>query len=305
MMAKITKSSSFKGVVKYVIDEKKKTQILDTDGLRLKSLSSVIDGFVTQAGMNGRVSKPVGHISLDFSAQDKRKLTNEVMVKIAHDYMKRVGINDTQYIIARHFDKEHPYIHLVFNRVDNNGKTISDSNDRYRSERICKELTHKYGLYFSTGKENVKQHRLKEPDKSRYEIYEALKTSVPRCRDWKQLMRELDKAEIKTEFKEKGNTGVREGVRFRKGEYTFNGSKVDRMFSYSKIDYQLKQNARQLMQLEQIQSRSATVHNGAESIVSGLGGLFDIRPASGHEDDQAYLYRQPKKKKKRRYGRQM
>src|SRR5690606_4655989 len=144
----------------------------------------------------------------------------------------------------------------------NNGKTISDSNDRYRSERICKELTHKYGLYFATGKENVKQHRLKEPDKSRYEIYEALKTSVPRCRDWKQLMRELDKAEIKTEFKEKGNTGVREGVRFRKGEYTFNGSKVDRMFSYSKIDYQLKQNARQLMQLEQIQSRSATVHNG-------------------------------------------
>ncbi|HCA99009.1 MAG TPA: mobilization protein, partial [Porphyromonadaceae bacterium] len=95
MMAKITKGSSFKGVVKYVIDEKKKTQILDMDGLRLKSLSSVIDGFVTQAGMNGRVSKPVGHISLDFSAQDKEKLTNEIMVRITRDYMKRMGITDT------------------------------------------------------------------------------------------------------------------------------------------------------------------------------------------------------------------
>ena len=304
-MAKITKGSSFKGVIKYVIDEKKNTQILDTDGLRLKSLSSVIDGFVTQAGMNGRVSKPVGHISLDFSAQDKAKLTNEVMVKIAHDYMKRIGITGTQYIIARHFDREHPHIHLVFNRVDNNGKTISDSNDRYRSEKICKELTHKYGLYYSTGKENVKQHRLKEPDKTRYEIYEALKTSVPRCKDWKQLIRELDRAGIKTEFKEKGNTGVREGVRFRKGEYTFNGSKVDRMFSYSKIDYQLNLNARQSIQQNQPQSQSATVQACMESIASGLGGLFDIRPASGNNDDQAYLYRQPKKKKKRRYGRQM
>lgn len=305
MMAKITKGSSFKGVIRYVIDEKKETRILNSDGLRLKNLNTVIDGFVTQAGMNGRVSKPAGHVSLDFSAQDKEKLSDKVMVKIAHDYMQRMGITDTQYIIARHFDKEHPHIHLVFNRVDNNGKTISDSNDRYRSEKICKELTHKYGLYYSTGKENVKQHRLKEPDKSRYEIYEALKASVPRCRNWKELMRELDKAGIKTEFKCKGNTTTVEGVKFRKGEYTFNGSKVDRMFSYSKIDYQLKQNTRQSMQQEQAQSISATLLNGTEPIVSGLGGLFDIRPASGQDDDQTYLYRQPKKKKKRRYGRQM
>nr|WP_238866451.1 MULTISPECIES: relaxase/mobilization nuclease domain-containing protein [Proteiniphilum] len=115
MIAKITKGSSFKGVVKYVIDEKKKTQILDTDGLRLKNLSFLIENFVTQAGMNGRVSKPVGHISLDFSAQDKDKITNQMMVKIVHDYMKRMGITDTQYVIARHFDREHSHIHLVFN----------------------------------------------------------------------------------------------------------------------------------------------------------------------------------------------
>ena len=304
-MAKITQGSSFKGVVKYVIDERKDMQILAADGLRLKNLNTVIDGFVTQAGMNGRVSKPVGHISLDFSAQDKDKITNQMMVKIAHDYMQRMGITGTQYIIARHFDKEHPHIHLVFNRVVNNGKTISDSNDRYRSEKICKELTHKYGLYYSTGKENVKQHRLKEPDKSRYEIYEALKMVIPKCQNWKQLARELDKVGIKTELKTKGNTSAVEGVKFRKGAYTFNGSKVDRMFSYSKIDYRLKQNARQSMQQEQIQSRSATVHNGTEPVVSGLGGLFDIRPASGQDDNQEYLYRQPKKKKKRRYGRQM
>jgi hypothetical protein len=305
MIAKIVKGKAFKGVVNYIIDEKKKTQILDDDGLRMKSKSSVIQSFITQAGMNSRVSKPVGHISLDFSAQDKERLSNRLMVQIARDYMKRMGITDTQYIIARHFDREHPHIHLVFNRVDNNGKTISDSNDRYRSEKICKELTKQYGLYYSTGKENVKQNRLKEPDKTRYEIYEALKASIPRCKDWQQLVRELDKAGIKTKFKTKGNTTTVEGVRFRKGEYTFNGSKVDRIFSYSKIDYQLKQNARQSMRQDQEQSQSATVQTGIESIVSAVGGLFDIRPASGNNDDQEYLYRQPKKKKKRRHGRQV
>jgi hypothetical protein len=67
--------------------------------------------------------------------------------------MVKMGITDTQYIIGRHYDKEHPHIHLVFNRIDNNSKTITDKNDRYRSEKICKELTEKYGLYFARGKE--------------------------------------------------------------------------------------------------------------------------------------------------------
>lgn len=303
MMAKITKGSSFKGVIKYIIDEKKKSQILDADGLRLKSISSVIGSFVTQAEMNGRVSKTVGHISLDFSAQDKDKISNRFMVNVAHDYMKQMGICNTQYILVRHFDKEHPHVHLVFNRVDYNGRVISDSNDRYRSEKICKDITHKHGLYFSTGKENVKLHRLKEPDKSKYEIYNVLKESVPKCRNWQELTRELHKAGIGTEFKTKGNTAIIEGVRFRKGDYVFNGSKVDRMFSYSKIDFQLKQNERLFKQQVQTQSEQYAV--GTESITSGLGGLFDLKPEYPNKEDQEYLYQPKKKKKKRRYGRQM
>lgn len=58
------------------------------------------------------------------------------MVKIARDYMTQLRITDTQYLIAHHYDKEHPHINLVFKRVDNNGNTISDKNDRFRSEKI-------------------------------------------------------------------------------------------------------------------------------------------------------------------------
>ena len=30
------------------------------------------------------------------------------MLKVADDYMIRMGIVNTQFVIARHFDKEHP-----------------------------------------------------------------------------------------------------------------------------------------------------------------------------------------------------
>lgn len=175
MIAKIMKGSSFKAVVYYILNDEKGTQIIDADGLFLENNDTITQGFIGQAQMNPRVTKAVGHIALSFSKEDAPRLDNAVMAQIAREYMERMDIKDTQYIIGRHFDKEHPHVHIAFNRIDNNGKTISDRNDRFRSGRICKELTKKYGLHFAGGKEQVKIDRLREPDKTRYELYQILK----------------------------------------------------------------------------------------------------------------------------------
>jgi hypothetical protein len=216
MVAKIVKGKGFKGVVNYVLDKAKRTELLAAEGVRYKSRESIIRSLVAQASLNPKVSKMVGHISLDFSAQDKEKLTNAKMVQIAKEYLLKMEITNTQYIIGRHHDKEHPHIHIIFNRIDNNGKTITDKNDRYRSEKICKELTEKHGLYFAQGKENVKVHRLKEPDKTKYEIYDALQSAVARSRNWNDLMKELKKSGITVNYKYNGNTNEVHGIKFGK-----------------------------------------------------------------------------------------
>jgi len=242
MIAKITTGRDFAGVVNYILDVKKAVEILMGEGIRLKNANSITKSFVSQTELNLRVTKPVGHISLDFSIQDKAKLSNEFMLKVADDYLTRMGVVNTQFVIARHFDKEHPHIHIIYNRVDNNGKTISSRNDRYRNEKICKELTRKYDLYFAQGKENVKIHRLKEPDKTKYEIYYSLKEIVPQCKNWSELEASLKAEGIAVRYKYRGNTQVVQGITFIKNNLKFNGSKVDRQFSYSKINYRLEQN---------------------------------------------------------------
>ena len=83
MIAKIVKGTSFSGVVKYILDPEKQTNLLAADGVRLKNLDSIAQSFEAQRELNSRVSKPVGHISLDFSAQDRDKLSNEV-TKVSH-----------------------------------------------------------------------------------------------------------------------------------------------------------------------------------------------------------------------------
>ena len=182
MIAKIVKGSSFKGVVNYILDKEKDAKILICDGLFVENKNTIAMSFDAQSKMNPKVTKPVGHISLAFHKEDEHRLTDRAMAGIALEYLKEMGITDTQVLIVRHFDKEHPHVHIAFNRIANDGRTISDRNERIRSARICKELTKKYNLYFASGKERVKQHRLKEPDKTKYAIYDAVRDCLPDCK---------------------------------------------------------------------------------------------------------------------------
>ena len=300
MIAKIMKGSGFKGVINYILDPKKGTELIDSSGVRTDSIKHIVQSFIDQTEQNPRVGKVVGHISLSFSVQDSSRLSNEFMVQTAREYMEKMGIKDTQYIIGRHFDKEHPHVHIAFNRIDNNGKTISDCNDRFKSEKICKELTAKYGLYFAGGKEKVKEHRLKEPDKTKYEIYRALRTEITRCREWKDLLAHLKKQDIDVRFKYKGNSQEVQGIIFEKNGYHFNGSKVDKGFSYSKIDFALQQNNRENEQQMQgvvnlISNVASVTGEITNDLIEGGLGLFQT-----HGTVPAEVYNTPDKKKKKK-----
>ena len=298
MIAKIVQGRGFKGVVNYVLD-KDKAQLLYSDGIRIKDRESIIRSFVAQSQMNP-ISKPVAHISLNFSAQDKAKLTDAAMVGIAVEYMKKMGYDNTQYIIVGHNDREHPHIHLVINRIDNTGKRITDKNEKFRSTKICMELTKKYGLYIAPDKENVKRHRLKEPDKTKYEIYDSIKAAVPKCKNWEELTEALKKQRIKTDFRYNGSTNKIQGIRFEKNGYTFNGSQIDRSCSYSKIDFRLKQNSYEYIHSYK-QEYTPNISFVHESVVSALGGLFEIQPSgTSYDSDEAEFLRQQKKKKKKK-----
>ncbi len=236
MIGKITKGSEFAGCVAYVLREDK-ARLLASEGVS-GTPEEMAEQFELQTLLNGKVKNTVGHISLSFSPEDGDRLKNDdkLMVKIAYEYMKQMGIRETQFIIARHTDRQHPHCHIVFNRVDNNGKTISDKNDRYRNEKVCKALTEKHGLYMADGKEHVNTERLRPHDKAKYDIYEALKQELPKVTSWEQLREVLHKQGIMTEFKYSRTGGRIEGVKFIKGKHVFSGSKIDRKFSFANIE---------------------------------------------------------------------
>ena len=137
-MGDLKKRASFARVVNYV-NNPKKARLIDSKDVRLDDNTTIAMSMQGQADdkPGRKLKNPVYHISLDFAHEDTPKLTDDLMVEIAREYMRRMGITNTQYIVCRHTDKEHQHLHIVVNRVDNDGNTISDSNDNVRNVKVA------------------------------------------------------------------------------------------------------------------------------------------------------------------------
>ena len=189
MIAKIIKGADFGGVIHYMLSkEKGKAMVLESNNIGFTDQNLCAHEFALQASMRPSVQKPVCHTILSFSASDAERLPDDVMVKIANEYLARMGYGDTQSLIVRHSDRQHPHLHICINRIGNNGKTISDRNEKYRSTKICRELNEYYGLTLGEGKKAVNRHQLRGEDKLRYEIFDAIKTALPHSKNWEDFV---------------------------------------------------------------------------------------------------------------------
>ncbi len=193
-------------------------------------------------------------------------------VKIANEYLEKMGYADTQSLIVRHSDRQHPHLHICINRIGNDGKTISDRNEKYRSTKICRELTERYGLTIGEGKQKVNRPRLRGEDKLRYEIFDAIKAVLPQSKKWKDFVEDLEQQGITTRFKTKGNTDVVQGIIFAKDGCSFSGSKIDRSCSFTRLNETLNQNSQQ--QYEQLAQVSKVASEGSSNFLTELSEAF-------------------------------
>ena len=179
MIAKIIKGTNFSGVVNYMLSKREgQVKVLQANGVRSSLPNDIAHDFNLQASMRPNVQKPVCHTILSFSAHDSDRLTDAIMVKMANEYLHKMGYGDTQSLIVRHNDRQHPHLHICINRIGNDGKTISDHNEKYRSTKICREQTERYGLTIGEGKQEVNRSRLRGEDKLRYEIFDTINPSL-------------------------------------------------------------------------------------------------------------------------------
>ena len=159
-----------------------------------------------------KIRKPikdaVRHISLDLHPQDNPRLTDKLRTEIAQNYMRQMGLTNTPFIVVRHYDKEHPHCHIVFSRVDYNGKILTQTTNFKKNERVCKALNRKYQLMQGKSKLNTDVSKLRGKEKVRYQfVQDIAKLFIhPSVTDWNTYLNILRQHGITVKEKE-GKTG--------------------------------------------------------------------------------------------------
>lgn len=311
MIGKIKKGKSFGGCIRYVMS-KDNAEIIATDGVLLGNIREITDSFNYQRMLNPKIKQPVGHIALSFKPEDKPKLTNELMAKIALEYMDLMEIKDTQFILVRHNNTDNPHCHLVYNRIGYDGKVISSQGDYKRNEIATKKLKDKYGLTYAKDKSKTKVEKLRSAEQVKYEIHNAVKNALRHSKTWKQFNDKLAKQGITLEFVKRSrdikSVNDIQGIRFTKDGLTFKASQVSRNFSFEKLNAELSWNTSEtehdLDSKKQRQELPAYTPPQTNLIESNGFGLLSSFGESLPEEQIPYdeLLRRRKKKKRKGLG---
>lgn len=115
MMCDIKKRSNVARIVNYA-NNPKKAKLIDSKDVRLDSNAAIAASMQGQADdkPGRKLANPVYHISLNFAIEDRARLSSDRMAEIAREYMRCIGIVNTQCIVCLHTDTAHPHLQSAY-----------------------------------------------------------------------------------------------------------------------------------------------------------------------------------------------
>lgn len=269
MISRTTIGRSFGGVVRYQFEGRKEqpsdkqAEVLAAVGVRADSAAHMSADFNRGRQLNPNLGQAVWHTSLSFNPDDTGKLDSAKMLAIAEGYVQKMGLDKTQYAIIRHHDQpDNQHLHIIANRVGDDGQTIKDGQNFFRSKQALKELIQEYGLTPPQGLRPEKQHpaQLQGAELTKHELRQALHQALATAPDRPALLATLQAQQISArEFANK--TGQVTGISFEKDRTVFKGSQLGRGYSLAAIEKQLTTN-------QVAQARAAAAERAAQELAS-------------------------------------
>jgi hypothetical protein len=266
MISRTTIGRSFGGVVRYQFEGRKEqpsdkqAEVLVAVGVRADSAAHMSADFNRGRQLNPNLGQAVWHTSLSFNPDDAAKLDSAKMQAIAESYVQKMGLDKTQYAIIRHHDQpDNQHLHIIANRVGDDGQTIKDGQNFFRSKQALKELIQEYGLTSPQGLRVEKQHpaQLQGVELTKHELRQTLHHALATANDRPALLATLQAQQISArEFTNRA--GEVTGISFEKDGTVFKGSQLGRGYSLAGLTQQLAANhAAQLVAKEQAAQQAA------------------------------------------------
>jgi hypothetical protein len=241
---------AFKQACRYVCQDLDRSEVLAVDGVRGHDFRLMEKDFELQHQFTPEKDKPVFHGVLSFPHGEDPG--DEKTVEIGKRYLEEIGMGNTQYAMIKHTDRAHLHVHILANRVNNDGKIIGQGMIIRRGIKAAQKLTREYALRQETGKNlsMINFEALPEVEAKLYRLYQAIQEKLPECQQFEDLEKRLLEKGITLRYRHDPKTHERVGISFRIENHSFKGSTVDASCSYRALERTLHLNQKQALSRE-------------------------------------------------------
>ena len=197
---------------------------------------------------NGRCRNKFLRIEIGIAPQDEKKLPVSELMRIAHLFAKRMGLDNHQWVAVTHKDTDNRHIHIIANRISLYGEVYDTTFVSNRAARVAEEISREKNLTIAKEvkaerkyqKEKVSQTREQTKKEVQHICYALLdKYKGTGITGHSMFLYELNKNNIAIE-RMKNKQGMVYGLKFSYCGQTFKASEIGREFGYHSLQKNFK-----------------------------------------------------------------
>ena len=156
----VSKAKSVKGSaagIGYIQSDKELGPALELDrnGIIAHEPNEITKEFKLLQEANTRCDK--NSISIVISPSEEKKFTIDELREVGKEHLKRLGLENNQYLMTLHQSTGKPHIHIIANRIDTNGKAFNDSLISKKCQEISADIAQENGLLTAKDWQKVRQ----------------------------------------------------------------------------------------------------------------------------------------------------
>jgi len=192
---------------------------------------------------NSRCRNKFLRIEIGIAPQDEKKLPVSELMRIAHLFAKRMGLDNHQWVAVTHKDTDNRHIHIIANRISLYGEVYDTTFVSNRAARVAEEISREKGLtiakevkaerkYQKAKVSPTREQTKKEAQQICYSLLDKYKgTGIT---GHSMFLYELNKNGIIIEHM-KNKQGKVYGLKFSFGGQSFKASEIGREFGYRSL----------------------------------------------------------------------
>lgn len=192
---------------------------------------------------NSRSRNKFLRIEIGIAPQDEKKLPVSELMKIAHLFAKRMGLDNHQWVAVTHKDTDNRHIHIIANRISLYGEVYDTTFVSNRAARVAEEISREKNLTIAKEVKTDKKHQKEKSNPTREQTKQQVQQICYALLDkykgtgvtgHSMFLYELNKNGITIE-RLKNKQGKVYGLKFSYGEHTFKASEIGREFGYRSL----------------------------------------------------------------------